>query len=364
MLKVNLKFNIWRILGIIAILVFVFFFFKIVVYLVIAGFLFLLGNPITNYLHKLKIGKYTMPNALAALLTIALIVGVVFSLFMLLLPPLINEIGFLSELNFYEVLHNILNQYPAVKTLVHKLGNEAELEQSISTQLNKYLNANNVSSILNHLLGYFGTAIGGTLCVLFISFFLLKDENLMRESLLVITPTDEEGPMREIMMMSKKMLSKYFGALLLDMFIVGIAALLALSLLDIENALIIAFCAGILNMIPYIGSVITMIIAIILGVSSCISAGSYDLIGPTINKIFFALLTINLIDAFLIQPLIFSKSVKAHPLEIFLITLMANAIGGIIGMVVALPTYTIIRIVAREFLTHLKFFKKISDTIS
>ena len=162
---------------------------------------------------------------------------------------------------------------------------------------------------------------------------------------------------------SKKMLSKYFSSLLLDMFIVGIATLLVLSVLGIENALILAFCAGVLNMIPYIGSVITFIIAIILGASSCISAGSYELIGPTINKIIFALLSIYAVDAFLVQPMLFSKSVKAHPLEIFIVTLMAGAIGGIIGMVVALPAYTLIRIVAKEFFTHLKFFKKISDTI-
>ncbi|MCC6370084.1 MAG: AI-2E family transporter [Bacteroidia bacterium] len=360
-MKIN--FNIWRIIGLLAIILFAFFFFKVVVYLVIAGFLFLLGNPITHRIEKLHIGKWRVPNALAAIVTILLIVGIVFSLFFLIIPPLMSEIGFISELNFYDVMHNILEQYPSAKSLLHKFGNETDLEQSISAQLNQHMNADNISSVLNHTLSYFGSALGGTLCVLFITFFLLKDENMMRESLLVVTPTGTEDAMKEIMLTSKKMLSKYFGALLLDMFIVGLSALLVLTLLGVENALIIAFCAGVLNMIPYIGSVITMIIAVVLGASSCISASSYELIGPTINKIFFALLSINLIDAFVVQPLLFSKSVKAHPLEIFIVTLMAGTIGGIIGMVVALPTYTLIRIVAKEFLTHLKFFKKISDTL-
>lgn len=364
MLNVKLNFNIWRLLGFAAIILFIFYFFKIVVYLVVAVFLFLLGNPIANRLERLKFSRFQMPNALAALLTILAIVGVVVGLFFLLVPPLASEIGFISDLNFNDVMHSILNQYPSAKYLLHKLGNETELEQSISAQLNAHMNAENVSAILNHTLGYFGSALGGTLCVLFITFFLLKDENLVRESILVITPSESENAVKEIMRTSKKMLSKYFGALLLDMFIVGLSALIILSILGVKNALIIAFCAGILNMIPYIGSVITMIIAIVLGVSSCISTGSYELIGPVINKIFFTLLSINLTDAFIVQPLIFSKSVKAHPLEIFIVTLMAGTIGGIMGMVVALPTYTLIRIVAKEFLRHLKFFRKITDTIS
>jgi len=147
------------------------------------------------------------------------------------------------------------------------------------------------------------------------------------------------------------------------MLIVGGTVFIALSILGIKNAIIIAFIAGVLNVIPYIGSAVTMLVAIFLGVSGCISSGNYELIGPTINKIFFTLLSINLIDGFIIQPFIFSSSVKAHPLEIFIVTLMSAKIGGIFGMVVALPVYTLIRIVAKEFLTHLKFFKRISDTI-
>lgn len=360
----KLNFNIWGTIGLIVLLLLGFVFFKIVIYLGISIVLFLVGYPVTYRLEKIKIGKFRIPNALAALLTIVFLVGVVLGLFFIILPPLIAEIGYLSDLNFFDVMHNILNQYPSLKSTLHRFGNEEELERSISTQLNKYVNANNVSEILNHALGYFGSTLGGTLCVLFITFFLLKDEKIVKESIMVIWPSGKEKEAGEIIRTSKRMLSKYFAGLFLDMLIVGLSALMVLWMMGIKNALIIAFCAGVLNIIPYIGSVITMSVAIILGVSSCISTGSYELIAPTIDKIFFGLLTINLLDAFILQPLIFSNSVRAHPLEIFIVTLMAGAIGGIFGMVIALPTYTLIRIIAKEFLTHLKFFKKISDTIS
>jgi predicted PurR-regulated permease PerM len=350
-------------LGFVAIIFFFFFFTKIVIYLAVAGFLFLLGNPVAQLIGRLKIGRFIITDTLAAILTILIIMGLVFLLFMLVMPPLISEINFLAEMKFNEVMHNILNQYPTLRNLLRRFGDESDLERSISAQLDTFINAENVSSVLNHALGYFGSTLGGALCVLFITFFFLKDENLLRESVLLITPSENESAVREIMLISKKMLSKYFTALLLDMFLVGLAVLLVLTILDVDNALIIAFCAGILNMVPYVGAVITMTVAIVLGVSGCISTGNYELIGLTINKIFFGLLSINLLDGFFVQPLLFSKSVKAHPLEIFIVTLMAGTIAGIPGMIVALPVYTILRITAKEFLTHLKFFKKISDTI-
>ena len=304
-----------------------------------------------------------MPDALAALFTIAAIISLLSGLFYLIIPPLVAEGQFLAKLNFNDVLKNILNQFPEIKSLLLKVGTEEDLHKNIVSHIDKYLDTDNVANLVNHLFDYFGIMFGGTLCVLFITFFMLKDEMIVRQSLLALTPSDKENEMGEILGTSKKMLTKYFSGLILDMFIVGVSVMIVLSILGIKNALLISFVAGILNVIPYIGSIITMIIAIFLGVSGCLNTGSYDLIGPTINKIFFGLLSINLIDGFIIQPLIFSKSVKAHPLEIFIVTLMAATIGGIPAMIVALPVYTLLRIVAKEFLTQFKFFRKISQNI-
>jgi predicted PurR-regulated permease PerM len=293
-----------------------------------------------------------------------LIVSLIFGLFFLIVPSLVAEINFLADLKFPEVFHNILEQFPGIKNLLLRFGSEEDLKQNLSVQVSEFVNTKNISMALNNTFQYFGTIFGGFLCILFISFFLLKDEKIVKNSLLTITPIGVEKEMRDVLMISKKMLSRYFVGLFIDMFIVGGAVFLFLTLFGIKNALIIAFCAGILNVIPYIGSAITMILAIVLGVSACISTGSYDQIGSTIYTIFFTLLTINLVDGFIIQPFIFSNSVKAHPLEIFIVTLMAGTLGGIFGMVIALPVYTIIRIIASEFLTHLKFFRKISEHIT
>ncbi len=359
----NLKLNIWKILGLLAIAAFCFLFFKILIYISISLVLFLVFYPLTNKIEKLRVGNKKLPNSLAALVTIFILIGLVSGLFLVIIPPLVTEVKFLSELNFNDVLQNILAQFPGLKATLLKFGTEQELKTNLILHLNQLINTNNITMIVNDIFHYLGIVFGGTLCVLFITFFLLKDEQIVKQSILTIAPQGIEHEMGDILKTSKSMLSKYFAGLFLDMFIVNVSALIILSVLGIKNALLISFVAGLLNVIPYIGSMITMIIAIFLGVSGCISTGTYELIGPTIYKIFFALFSINLIDGFIIQPLIFSKSVKAHPLEIFIVTLMAATIGGIFGMVIALPTYTILRIVAKEFLTHLKFFKKITENI-
>ncbi len=357
------KLNKWRILGIVAVLLFAVLFFKIVIYLTISLVLFLVFYPITYRLEKIIIKNKQLPNSLAALITLLLIIGIFTGLFFLIIPPLASEIDFLSTLNFYDVFHNCLQQFPSLKSLLLNFGSEEDLKNNITAQFNTFAKTTNISDILNNVFTYMGKIIGGIFCVLFITFFMLKDEHLVSEGLLTITPMGTENAMKDIFITSKKMLGNYFAALFLDMLIVGGTVFLALSILGIKNALIIAFIGGILNVIPYIGSAVTMVVAIFLGVSGCISSGNYELIGTTIYTIFFTLLSINLIDGFIIQPFIFSSSVKAHPLEIFIVTLMAATLGGIFGMVVALPVYTLIRIMAKVFLTHLKFFKRISDTI-
>ena len=359
----KLGMNFWRVLGLAMLATMAFIFVKVLIYITISMVLFLIFYPLTRRLEKIKIGSKRMPDTLAALITLLIIIALVSGLFSVILPPLINEARFLSELNFYDVLHNLLNEFPKVRDLLLRLGSEEDLHHNLTTHFNEYANTNNITNMLNHLFDYFGTIVGGTLCVLFITFFFLKDELLVKKALLAITPTGKENEMSDILNTSKRMLSKYFAGLFVDMFIVGILVMILLSIMGVKNALLIAFIAGTMNVIPYIGSVITMLIAVFLGVSGCIHSGNYELIGPVINKIFFSLLSINLVDGLLIQPFIFSSSVKAHPLEIFIVTLMAAKLGGIPGMIVALPVYTLIRIVAKEFLTHLKFFRKISENI-
>lgn len=355
---------IFPLLTLIFIALIVWFFQKVIIYLAISLVLFLIGYPLTSLLEKIKFGQKKLNDGLAALITLLIIASIFFFLFWIILPPLILQANLLSELNFYDVSNEIVKQFPLLHEILNKFGSETLISDTIQSQLNNLVNIDIVSSLVNNTLGYLATLLGGAFCVLFITFYLLKDQNTVSRTFLLITPHKYEEEVKDILRTSKKMLSRYFTGLFIDVIIVGVLAGGLMYVLGIKNALIIGCIAGLFNVIPYIGPFITLIFALFLGVSGCIETGHYELIGTVMTKIFLTLLSINILDAALIQPYIFSNTVKAHPLEIFLVILMAGTIAGIGGMVVAIPVYTLIRIIAKEFLTQFKFFRKITEKIN
>ena len=81
-------------------------------------------------------------------------------------------------------------------------------------------------------------------------------------------------------------------------------------------------------------------------------------------KVVGIFVTMQLIDGFILQPFIFSNSVSAHPLEIFIVVVVGAKLGGITGMVIAIPAYTIIRVVAAVFLKEFEIVRRLTDGIS
>ncbi|MBS1634899.1 MAG: AI-2E family transporter [Bacteroidetes bacterium] len=351
------------VLTLLALAGFCYFFSSVVVYIIIALVLTLIGRPVKQFITQFKIGKFSVHDGLASLLTLVLFMGIIFLLGFIFLPPLVKEVDFLSKLNLYDVIHNIFAQYPELNKAMSSFGTQEDVKLAITEQMNAFINFNNVSYILNHTLSYASTILGGAFSVLFMTFFFLKDEKMVVKLLLLVTPTNYEGAMFDIIRTSRSMLGKYFTGLFIDMLLVSFLVTLCMWLFGVKNALMIGCMAGVMNVIPYVGPIITMLFSIFLGVSGCIEYGQYELISSTITKIVLILISITLTDAILIQPFIFSNTVKAHPLELFVVVLMSGIIGGITGMIVAIPAYTLIRIIAKEFLIRFKFFKKLTENI-
>jgi predicted PurR-regulated permease PerM len=351
------------ILSILAIIAFVWIFTKVVIYLLIASVLTLICQPLVKLYSRIKINKFHLPDSVVSLLTIATVISSVIFMTMLFAPVLIKEVKFLSTLNFNDVFNDILSQFPQVKALLLNFGTEQEISAAVTSQVNDTLNVKNISTLLNDVLDIASSLLGGTLAVLFITFFLIKENKMAFKSLILITPSAYETEIIDILRTTKSLLSKYFVGLFIDVVIVSVLATVSMLLLGVRNAVLIGVFTGLMNIIPYLGPLISGVFAIFLGVTGCIEYGQMEEISAVITKIFFTLLAINLLDGFFIQPYIFSNTVKAHPLEIFLVILMAASVAGIWGMVVAIPTYTLLRIIAKEFLVNFKFFKKITENI-
>ena len=135
----------------------------------------------------------------------------------------------------------------------------------------------------------------------------------------------------------------------------------AIARLDFESALGIGFLAGLLNIIPYIGPVIGGVVGSVMCIilKYCGSAS----VGLDVSFWVFVIILVcifvaaQMVDNFVLQPLIYSTSIKASPLEIFIVMLLAGTLGGIVGMVVAIPCYTVCRVVALRFFPDVKFIR-------
>jgi len=227
----------------------------------------------------------------------------------------------------------------------------------------EYFNPSIIPSIFSSFVGFFGNILVAIMSILFIAFFFLKEQGLFNNMITSILPNKYEGQTFTAINQSSKLLIRYFVGVVVQIMIITIFVSLALSILGVKNALLIGFFAALMNIIPYIGPILGASFAVLITLSSNLALPFYDEMLPLLFKVMGVFMVMQLLDNFILQPNIFSKSVKAHPLEIFIVVLMGAKIGGIIGMVVAIPIYTVLRVLAKVFLSEFKVVQSITKGI-
>ena len=199
------------------------------------------------------------------------------------------------------------------------------------------INFNFIPNFLNSVLGLIGSFGMGLASVLFITFFFLKDRLLFIVGAKKLIPDTHEEQILNSVHKINHLLSRYFIGLLLQLFIVFILYVIVLSIFGIPNLLIIAFLCAVLNIVPYIGPLIASVLAAVLTMLSNLGSDFQTVMLPTTIYVLIGFWIVQVIDNNVSQPLIFSKSVSSHPLEIFLVILIAGFLSGILGMIIAVP---------------------------
>ncbi|MBK8392288.1 MAG: AI-2E family transporter [Saprospiraceae bacterium] len=226
-----------------------------------------------------------------------------------------------------------------------------------------YINPSRIQSMFTSTVSAFGNMVVGIMSVMFIAFFFLKEQGLFYEMIKTAVPVEYEERTTHAIDESSKLLIRYFIGIFIQITIVTIVSTILLSALGIQNALLIAFFAAIMNVIPYMGPIIGASFGAIITISSNLNVSFYNELFPQLIKVFIVFGIVQLIDNFILQPNIFSKSVKAHPLEIFLIVLIGAKLGGILGMVLAIPLYTVMRVIGKVFLSEFKVIQRLTKNI-
>ena len=135
---------------------------------------------------------------------------------------------------------------------------------------------------------------------------------------------------------------------------------IVLAVFNVENAFIIAFLCALLNLIPYLGPIVGAVLMMLLTMSSFIGADFSSIILPKTIYVMIGFCVGQMIDNFFSQPYIFSNSVKSHPLEIFIVILASGTLIGPVGMIIAIPLYTTLKVISQEFLSENKIVKSLT----
>jgi predicted PurR-regulated permease PerM len=235
----------------------------------------------------------------------------------------------------------------------------------ISEQLNSKFSFSDLSNVVNVMANTLIEVFIAFFSVSFITFFFLKEEKMFREGVLLLVPTELEAKVGKILTTISLLLQRYFVGIALEMLVVGILSTVGLIIVGVEfnHAVIIGLFAALLNIIPYVGPWIGAVLGILIGLAQNIQMDFMQQTLPLLGWMGLVFMTVKALDDTLFQPLIYSSSVRAHPLEIFLVILSAGSMAGIKGMILAIPVYTILRVIAKEFFDNLKFVRKITEDI-
>lgn len=342
----------------------IWYFSGIVTYFLIAMVLSMIGSPLVRFFDNLRWKRFRISHTISVVLTMFLMVFV-FGLFISIFIPLVTkQAALISRIDTETLSENLRALLISLEEFLHNtalLKSDKTLISFINDNLENLLNLGKVSSILNNIVAFTGSLFVGVFAIAFITFFLLKEQNLVSKFTLLLVPERHHNETQKVFSESRFLLSRYFIGICIEVISMITLISLGLSIFGIKNALLIGFIGGFLNIIPYLGPIIGASIGVALGVTTVLSGGLYEEIIPVILIIAGTFLGANLIDNILLQPFIYSSSVKAHPLEIFVVLLMGSSLAGIPGMVLAIPAYTVIRVIASQFLNRFRIVQKLTE---
>ncbi len=331
-------------------------------YIIASAIIAAILRPINNYLSRNRFFGIKPPKALSALVSF-LILGLFILLFSLIFTPLITkQITVLSKIDYYSLIDKLKEPVSKVEEFLirNNLSNKQEgfisreFQRAVITTIKEI----EFSNIFNSVITYTGNIFIGFLAISFITFFLLVDYDLFRRKVISIIPNKYFEVSISALTKIEHLLSNYLVGLIIQMTTIFAMVSIGLRAFGIGYAMTIALFAAVANLIPYLGPLLGASFAIIITiVQSGSELGATNGLLMQLLKIGGVFAVVQITDNVITQPLIFSKSVKAHPLEIFVIIFAAATLGGVVGMILAIPVYTILRVSVNELSSGYKQYR-------
>ncbi len=343
------------IIGVAVLIYFLYTIREVIAYIAIAAVVSLIARPGIYFFKK----YFKFNNTWAVVVTMLIFLFVLIGITSLITPLIVKQGENLSLLDSVEIKSSFQDLYNQSSDYLQKFNINLMDEITYFEEIE----FKHIPHLLNSFVSAFGSLTIGFFSVLFISFFLMKDKDLLHKALYTIVPKGGETHFEKSYSKMKNLLSRYFIGLIFQVSILFILYTILLLIIGVENAIVIAFLVALLNLIPYIGPLIGLFLIVFLSMTNDIGLGFEQHLLTKGLWVFLGYIFAQLIDNFISQPIIFSKSVKSHPLEIFLVIIIGGLLFGIIGMVLAVPVYTTIKVIMKEFLAENKIVKSLADQL-
>ncbi len=343
----------------------VWYFSQIVIFILVAAILAIMFRPLMKILLKSRVRSWSMPKWLAASITLVVIWLTFGLMFGILVPIFFSELNQLSSLDLNAILHTIEEPLVNIQNYLHESfalpQTEYTISEAISNSLKDIIDYKAINSAFSSIVTVIADGIIAIFSVSFITFFFLRDDGLFNSMVTSLFPEKYSENVTRALDSITILLFRYFAGIIAQSIILAIMWWSSLAIFGMDNgdAIFIGLIYGVMNIIPYAGPIIAGVFALFLGVITPING---DLL-YTVMVLVGTWFTVKGIDDFFIQPTLYSERVKAHPLEIFIVILIAGWVGGIVGMMLAVPSYTVLRVFAKEFFSEVSVVRKLTQEI-
>jgi predicted PurR-regulated permease PerM len=368
-MKTTLR-NILIFAGVLVFIAALWFFRNIVVYILVSGVLSIVGRPLVDLLCRIRIRKWNFPRAISALITLVFLWSVIILFFIIFVPLVTKQINYFSTIDSEKLVQLINGPIEKFEKIIASLNpsilDQLSVKDYLEAKVADVLNIEMIQNFIGSFISTLGNAVVAVFSITFITFFFLKDQHLFYESILMWIPDKYVDNVTRALNSIKNLLTRYFIGIVIQSTCIMILIDIGMTLagIDFQQALVMGLILGILNVIPYVGPWLGLLIAIIMGVASHINQDFNTVVIPLVYYMILVEAITHLIDNVVFQPVIFSNSVRAHPLEIFVVVLAAGFAAGIPGMILGIPAYTVLRVFAREFFYGFKAVQKITSSLS
>ena len=300
--------------------------------------IYYLVKPIYDYLLNKKV-----PNGIAILLVMVGVI-VIFIMIITSLVPIIQKqlLDLVSQLPYYyQIISEQVEKFmqtgffETIQEQFNKIN--TDFIQSITERLNGILNF--TFSGIGSVVGIIGDIVITIMTMPVILYYLLKDGNKVIPFVTRMFPTRSQHKISVMLNEMNQQVSSYIRGQITVAICVGFTYIIGYTLIGLPYGVTIGMIAGLLTIIPYLGSIIGLTPALIIGFVT----------NPTLAlHVFLVFVIEQLIESRVLQPLILGSSLKMHPVTILIILLAAGKMFGLVGLLIAVPVYAVVKV----FITH------------